>query len=158
MTKKNKATDTVESRLEKLSRLNGGRLTPQAVVDDARDPASPLHERFEWDDSTAAHQYRLSQARELIRTVRCQVDIVSNTIATPHYVRDPSAGHEQGYIAVSTARNEHDIAVAIMRDETGRVLAALERARGIADVLGMDDEIATLIDSIRSFRTRAKVA
>ena len=33
----------------------------------ARPKTSPLHSRFTWDDSEAAHQYRIWQARQLIR-------------------------------------------------------------------------------------------
>jgi hypothetical protein len=47
-----------------------GQLTPQAVVDVARDPDSPLHSRFEWDDTVAGEAYRRHQAQELIRKAR----------------------------------------------------------------------------------------
>ncbi len=47
-----------------------GTLTPAIVLDEARDEAHPLHSRFEWDDSTAAEQWRRSQAQELIRSVK----------------------------------------------------------------------------------------
>jgi hypothetical protein len=47
-----------------------GHLTPQLVVAEARDPGHPLHSRLCWDDSEAAEKFRLSQARELIRTAR----------------------------------------------------------------------------------------
>ncbi len=46
-----------------------GGLTPAAVVDAARRSDSPLHAGFEWDDSIAAEQYRLDQARYLIRMI-----------------------------------------------------------------------------------------
>lgn len=46
-----------------------GELTPKDVLDDAKNPNSPLHSFFEWDDSDAAEQYRLQQARGLIRAV-----------------------------------------------------------------------------------------
>jgi len=46
------------------------RLTPQLVVEVATDPAHPLHDRLEWDDTKAGHQYRIHQARELIRVVK----------------------------------------------------------------------------------------
>lgn len=48
-------------------RDTAGELTPRVVVDVARDPGHPLHNRFEWDDSVAGEKYRLHQARELIR-------------------------------------------------------------------------------------------
>ena len=46
-----------------------GELTPQDILDDARGDNSPLHSFFEWSDSAAAEQYRLQQARGLIRAV-----------------------------------------------------------------------------------------
>jgi len=60
---------TVGERLEWLRGDGGGELTPETVVADARDPASPLHPLFEWNETEAAHQYRLSQARSIIRAV-----------------------------------------------------------------------------------------
>lgn len=47
-----------------------GELTPQAVVDEARDPRHALHHRFEWDDSVAGELYRREQARQLIVEVK----------------------------------------------------------------------------------------
>lgn len=51
-------------------RQRHGRLTPELVLDVARDPDHPLHARFEWDDSVAAERYRREQAHELIVSVR----------------------------------------------------------------------------------------
>lgn len=47
-----------------------GKLTPELVVDEARDPEHPLHVRFEWDDSTAGEKWRHYQAHELITSVK----------------------------------------------------------------------------------------
>lgn len=47
-----------------------GRLTAELVLDEARDPSHPLHERFVWDDGAAAERYRVGQARNLIRSVK----------------------------------------------------------------------------------------
>lgn len=51
-------------------RAERGVLTPANVVEDARPDGSPLHHRFEWDDSIAAESYRRAQAADLIREVR----------------------------------------------------------------------------------------
>lgn len=59
----------VGARLEQLRIAGDGELTPEVVIADARHSASPLHSLFEWDDTEAAHQYRLVQARALIRSV-----------------------------------------------------------------------------------------
>ena len=55
-----------KQELEEIRRRHHGLLRPPDVVAFARDPKSALHGRFQWDDSKAAHQYRLWQARELI--------------------------------------------------------------------------------------------
>lgn len=63
------AGDDLRSHLLAI-REQYGKLTPQCVVDEARDPAHPLHSRFEWDDSVAGEMYRRQQASGLIRSAR----------------------------------------------------------------------------------------
>lgn len=46
---------------------NEGRLTPENVLELARDPRNPLHAFFTWDES-AAEKYRLRQAKEEIES------------------------------------------------------------------------------------------
>ena len=58
---------TVKQELEKIRKKHRGILRPRDVVDFARNEDTALHKRFEWDDSRAAEQYRLVQAREIIR-------------------------------------------------------------------------------------------
>lgn len=44
-------------------------LTPRQVLCDAQKRSSPLHDLFEWDNNVAAGEYRLVQARLLLRSV-----------------------------------------------------------------------------------------
>ena len=63
-----KNTRTSPQVLAALRRLErGGKLEPESVVEAARAKSSPLHRHFEWSDTKAAHEYRLDQARRLIR-------------------------------------------------------------------------------------------
>ncbi|WP_143591212.1 hypothetical protein [Thermoactinospora rubra] len=48
-----------------------GKLTPELVVEVAKEPDHPLHDRFEWDDSVAAEAWRREQAHRLIQ--KCKV-------------------------------------------------------------------------------------
>jgi len=50
-----------------------GRLHPQAIVDEAEDARSPLHDEFEWDDGEAAAAYRLAQAGALVRRLKVTI-------------------------------------------------------------------------------------
>lgn len=55
--------------LASLREQNGGALTARIVVNDAQAPVSPLHSEFVWNDAEAADQYRLEQARGLLRSL-----------------------------------------------------------------------------------------
>lgn len=58
----------IKEALAKIAERDG-ELRPRVVVDEARDPNSPLHAEFCWDDNEAAEKYRLVQAGQLIRRV-----------------------------------------------------------------------------------------
>lgn len=47
----------------------GKEITARDVVNKARVKATALHECFEWDDTAAADEYRLTQAREVMRSL-----------------------------------------------------------------------------------------
>lgn len=49
-------------------------LTPSLVLEAAASPTSSLHDHFEWNDSLAASQWRLTQARQLISKVRIRIE------------------------------------------------------------------------------------
>jgi hypothetical protein len=73
------------------------RLTPALVLAEARDPDSPLHPLFEWNNDEAAERWRLHQARELIRSVRVVYKPATGTdparsVRAWHAIRD-EAGH-----------------------------------------------------------------
>lgn len=51
----------------------GDHAAPRALLDAAKEPDSPLHRYFTWDDNIAGERYRLAQAGALYRTVRLQI-------------------------------------------------------------------------------------
>lgn len=78
-------------------RETNGKLTPQTVVDAARPSDSPLHSKFEWDDSIAGEAFRRSQAADLIRSVRVTYlpsgDGPQSSVRAFHAVKRPDVGH-----------------------------------------------------------------
>lgn len=46
--------------------IGGSKVTPQEVLEKAKDENSELHKCFEWNDTVAAEKYRLQQARAII--------------------------------------------------------------------------------------------
>lgn len=77
-------SDLVISELRRIYDENDGVLKPEAVVEAARPEESPLHSRFTWDDGEAANQYRIWQARQLIRV---SVELVEVGNGAPVEVR-----------------------------------------------------------------------
>lgn len=149
----------IKERLEMLAASNGGNLTPDVVVADAKDPKSPLHDQFTWDVKKAAAEHWIHQARELIRSVRIEVRTETHVIRAPRYVHDPKAGREQGYAELTTMRSSKDIAREALQHELDRALAALERAQEVATVLGLQGEIARFLNSLRELKeTKAEKA
>lgn len=84
--------DDVANELERIRRANGG-VKPEDVIAAASAEDSPIHGAFNWDDTTAAHEFRLDQARKLIRSV-----VVVYPDTTPRrmyvHVQRPDEGDE----------------------------------------------------------------
>lgn len=83
---KEKKPSLVFATLEKIRRRHLGILQPAHVVEAAEDEASPLHPLFEWDNSKASHEYRLWQARHLIRATVVTVGKNGGSITINAYV------------------------------------------------------------------------
>ena len=97
-------------RLKKIKAQHGA-ITPRAVVDDAENPRSPLHPCFEWDDETAADNFRLFQARKLIGSiVVAEIDDQPINLETRAFVHVTNDGHHYEAVEVAMAhegmRNE----------------------------------------------------
>jgi len=75
---------SVIAELEDIRAENGGILKPEDVVERASDPSNVLHSRFTWDDTEAAQQYRLWQARHLIKI--CVTVLPNRSESTQVYV------------------------------------------------------------------------
>lgn len=122
-----------------------GEIEPAAVVEAARSKKSPLHDRFEWDDSVAGHQYRLQQARHLIKLLRIDRPEKAET-RTVAFVRNPAVPpQEQGYIHLHRVPKSSETARQVVLAEMARVTSALNRARGIAGELGLEGVFDELI-------------
>lgn len=133
-----------------LAEKGGGSLTPEAVVSAARDPASPLHTAFEWDDAKAAMEHRLSQARHMIRRVMVFVETPQALIKTPYFVRTPAADpKEQGYVTLPRLRTDEEMAREAVLVAFSRASRALQEARSLAAAVGIPEEaVADIGDRI----------
>lgn len=108
-----------------------GQLTPEDVVDVARDETHPLHSRFEWDDQVAGEAYRRIQAAELIRSVR--VTYSESPEGEERSVRGWSALSEapdrRGYVPTEEALEDPFTAKLLLR-QAERELKAFRKKYG----------------------------
>ena len=142
--------DDIVAELTRLATENHGRLTPDSVVDAAKDEASPLHGFFEWDDDAAAHMFRVEQARHLIRSVRVDVTTSHHTVRVPAFVHDPECERgEQGYVSIRQVASDEDKAREVVVAEFSRAASALKRARAVAMALGIEDQIDDISEQIK---------
>jgi hypothetical protein len=98
------------SELQRIANENSGLLLAEDVVESARDKRSVLHNSFTWDDSEAANQYRLEQARKLIRTTVRWIEIDGDKRPVRVFVsltpdRDEESGGYRDVVVVLSDKN-----------------------------------------------------
>ena len=79
-----------KAEIEALERRHRGFVTAQTIVAFAENPKTALHSAFDWDDTIAARNWRLVQARNLLR------------VYVIHYENTPEPVH--GFISLSPDR------------------------------------------------------
>lgn len=83
------------SELKSIAKENGGILRCEDVVSYARNPKTKLHGWFNWNDTEAAKQWRLQQARNLIRvsvSILPQAKVESRVFISMHDDRRNDGG------------------------------------------------------------------
>lgn len=128
------AADVAGNELERIRR--GGSLTAAAVVAESEPDDAPLHPAFEWDDGKAAHEYRLGQARNIIRCV-C-VTYAGDDQPAPRYVH-VNVADDSGYHPVDVVVKRPDLLAAAMGELQGVLQSAsrsVEELRRVARQAG----------------------
>jgi hypothetical protein len=138
----------IDAEISRIYNKNGG-ITPNLVIKAAEDPNNVLHHLFEWDNSKAGNAYRVDQARQIITSVKINIVTESRTISAVSYVRDPRLSNDQqGYISVAKLKTDKDLAKDSIRYEFQRAYAHLHRAKTHAEILGMEDEVSALLNTL----------
>jgi hypothetical protein len=136
----------VGERLEAIRSKAG--LTPDAVVADAAEPKSVLHPLFDWNDTTAAHKWRLEQASYIIRSVT-----VTTEQDEPEerqfraFVPVTVDGH-RSYEATMTALADEDMRKQVLSQaygELGAVARKYRELKELTEVVGAIDRVGELL-------------
>lgn len=145
--------EQARAEIERIANANGGHITPEQVVEHARDPESPLHEHFPWDKDKAAYAHWLDIARTLIRSVKVVVKTETTKVRAVGFVRDPSLPpDEAGYVSVASIKNDEDMKRDVLIAEFTRAAAAIKRARAIATVFDLQHEVDEFLHRLDTMR------
>jgi len=60
------------NELQRIQNIYGS-ITPEILVKEAKKRNCPLHKIFEWNDTKAAENYRLQQARILLNNIQVTI-------------------------------------------------------------------------------------
>ena len=134
---------SIKSELIGLSNEDG-LIEPAAVVDWAKsNPTSALHKALEWDDKKAAGEYRLWQARKLIK-----LHIVSDDGAPEVVSLSVDRATGAGYRRVDDVLASRDLSKIMLRDaleELGRVKSRYERIEELTEIWAETEKVRARI-------------
>jgi hypothetical protein len=150
------AKEQIREEIERLREANDGHLHPEQVVDFARrNRRSSLHAEFEWDDTAAAHQFRLEQARQIIRLNIRIVPTENGDVTVPMYVSlvsDRKSGG--GYRALEDVMSDD----ALREELLGQALDEFNRVRRKYQTLQELAPVFTALDRVARRTTHARTA
>lgn len=112
--------EIVGNCLSKIYQKNDFQLTPRAVVKESRPKSHPLHSYFEWNNKKASDQWRLHQARNLIRCVNVVTSSGDRKIEVRAFVNikrdennilthNPFTKGNSYYVSVKDAMSDNDL-------------------------------------------------
>ena len=132
------------------------RMIPDDLVEEAEAETHPLHNDFEWDNTIAGHQFRLEQARAIIRSVRITTVYEDQIIIVPKYVSDPRPEREDpsAYVRLHALKRRSEDAKRVMMDEIARIEGAITRARAVSSVLGLRDDLDAIVAALAEVRRK----
>ena len=127
--------EEIAAELERIRADGDGILQPEAVVSAAEDDESILHPCFTWDDGEAGRQFRLWQARQLIRIT---VSIIGN--GSPHTVRTYVSLHHDrqgeggGYRALVDVLADADLRESLLEEALAELKVFQQKYRVLKEL------------------------
>jgi len=103
----NKKAQTYGECLNKLETKHGN-LTPDLVIKEAKAKKSPIHDYFDWNDTSAARKHRKWQARQLISTIKVEYIHDDRTITTKQFHNVTIERGESAYVSLQVAMTNID--------------------------------------------------
>ena len=120
--------------LKGLSKKHGGLLFPEVVVKAARPSSSPLHGYFTWDDSEAAEQHRLWEARQLLRVTVEYVEHGGKERSYQVFCSLTSDRQEGGYRVTAQVLSNAQLRAQLLEDAREEMLTFRKRYYALTEL------------------------
>ena len=123
-----------------------GACTPQRLLDYSRNPASPLHKEFDWDDTVAAEKWRLEQSRLLIahvRIVRSDDQNERGGYIERGFVSAP--GRQHAYVSMSTALSNEVYKNHLLEQAKRESMCFIAKYRKLKELAGVISEMEKVL-------------
>jgi len=132
----NSKIKNIKLEFERIKNENGGFITPEKILEYAKNPKSALHDSFCWDDTEAAEKYRLLQASMLIRRITVTIADKQAEEATVVKVREyVSLTHDRGingYRHIQEVLTDADLKNAYIDDLQSELMAISKKLKTVS--------------------------
>lgn len=154
-------TTTAEQKNEAIHRVllailkRDGEIKPDRVIEEAKKPDSPLHDRFEWNVEKAALETWRAQARDIISSFSVTLIVNRTEYNISEFVENPiKAPNEQGYVSFEMVSSNKQMTRRFMDKELAIASTYVEKSKTYAEVLGLGQKVEGLLSKIASVRKK----
>jgi hypothetical protein len=138
---------------------HSGPLTAERVLAEATNARSPMHRFFEWDDDKAAHQFRLEQARRLIRSIDVVIeDAKGKQVNMRAYYSVRDAEGQRGYEPMSFVFETPSLADQVIQQAQDQLEAWNTKYKKYQWARGAVPHIAAALRAMKASAKKTKAA
>lgn len=120
--------------LERIRQTHGNVLQAEDVVNVAQSARNPLHGYFTWDDTKAAHEYRLWQARKLIEVAVTILPNCNKPIQAYVSLRSSRSEDGGGYLSLVEVLRSPDLRKQLLRESLDDLRTWEERYHRLSEL------------------------
>jgi hypothetical protein len=142
---KTKGGENMHYKLLKLKKVlntiekEDGVITPYRIIEVARPIDSPIHDMFDWDDTSAAEKYRLWQARHYIKVI--SVTMLGKTTQgffnVALTIKDVKT---QGYYSTTKVLSNEEMRKVVLKDALNKLLYWKQVYKDFSELVELIDE------------------
>lgn len=140
--------DEAAQELERI-RTKYGSLKPEYVVKESEQKSALLHGCFVWDDESAAEQYRICQARDLIRNITVVVNNEEVSVCVRAFVNVREQPDTlRSYVPISVATNNEDAYKDLLKQSLADMRSFIVKYRNLTELGGVKDEMMKVLEKV----------